>query len=303
MGHYATLYSIFVHERNKPKERRPLGLVDEQRPYLGDFFSDVFDPDPKKFALKSENGERTVGCEYRQFAGPENDDLQVLFTPGEKGVDAWLLNPEGKADYKQTRKHTQVLRSGSLFRLPREEEVGWWACHVNYGRSFKTLVHNRLIEAFKQTYSDDLMLKIEPCVNSAALEQAVEQDRLLSASLSKYERSPDTKDGGDWVPNNTGLKLRLHIAPERGKKLDPRQVLAAMKNKSLGSIVEFGGINFDTAQFEVELEGGQHRTFKIESPDSGHAFSALIEPAVDPAGVPVDESLFTELGRVLTELG
>lgn len=301
MGHYATVYSICVHKRNKPKERLPLGLIEEQRPYLGDFFSDVFDPE--SFALVSKSGDRTVGCEHRNLAGENNDELQVIFTPGERGVDASILNPAGKPDYKQTPKHTQVLRSGSLFRMPREEEFGWWACHVNNGRSFKTLVHNRLTEAFKDTFSEDLMLKIAPCVNSAALEDAVKKDRLLSASLSKYERSPDVKEGGEWVHNNTALKLRLHIVPERGKKLDPKLVIAAMKSKSLGDIVEFGGISYDTAQFEVELEGGQHRSFKIEAPDSGHAFSALIEPALDGSDVPMDDSLFEELGRVLTELG
>ncbi|HEX2096167.1 MAG TPA: hypothetical protein VHF50_02225 [Solirubrobacterales bacterium] len=301
MGHYATVYSICVHKRNRPKERLPLGAISEQRPYLGDFFSEVFDPNT--FEVVSSNAERTVGCEYRQFGGANNDDLQVIFTPGERGVDASILDPEGNPDYKQTPDHTQVLRSGSLFRLPREEEFGWWACHVNNGRSFKTLVHNRLTERFKQTLPEDLMLKIAPCVNSAALEEAVKKDRLLSASLSKYERSPDVAEGGEWVRNDTALKLRLHIIPERGKRLDPRLALAAMKSKSLGNIVEFGGINYDTAQFEVELEGGQHRSFKIEAPDSGHAFSALIEPALDGKRVPVDSSLFDELGKVLAELG
>jgi hypothetical protein len=301
LAHYATVYEVWVHERNKPKERYALGELDENRPYLGDLFYDVFDP--ATLDLVGKTGQRTVGCDSREFAGENEDELQIIFRPGEKDISASILDPEGKPDYEQTPDHTQVLRSASLFRLPREEKTGWWACHVNNGRSFKTLVHNELRERFKQTYSEDLMLKIEPCVNSAALEAAIEQDRLMSASLTKFERSPDTADAGEWVSKETGLKMRLHLIPERGGKLNPKNVITAMKSKSLGNITKFGGIDFDTAQFEVELDGGQRRTFKIEDPDSGHAFSALIEPELDVKRVPVDESLFKELGKVLDDLG
>jgi hypothetical protein len=301
MGHYATIYSIRVHKRNRPKERFALGELEEQRPYLGDFFSEVFDP--ASFNVVSKSGQRMVGCDSPEFAGENGDELRVMFKPGEKGVDASILDPKGNPGYKQTPDHTQVLRSASLFRLPREEEIGWWVCHVNNGRSFKTLVHNELRERFMQTFSEELMLKIEPCVNAAALEAAVEQDRLLSASLSRYQRSPDTADAGEWVDHDTGLKLRLQIQPQRGGRLNPKRVIEAMKSKSLGNIVQFGDIKFDTAQFEVELDGGQHRTFKIDDPNSGHAFSALIEPALDDKRVPMDQSLFEEMGKVLDDLG
>ena len=59
---------------------------------------------------------------------------------------------------------------------------------------------------------------------------------------------------------------------------------------------------FDTAQFEVELENGQRRSFRIEEPDAGHAFSEDISPATDGDGDLDDSSLFKELSRVLTEM-
>lgn len=301
MSHRATIYSVCVHKRNRPNEKFPLGAIDEQGHYLGDFMLDVFNP--ANPVLISAGGNRSVAFEARHLAGENNDEVQVILNPGERGVKAKILKPDGDVGYEQTPRDTQSLRSGALFRLPREEMEGWWACHINSGRSFKSLVQNRLMEAFRQTFSEDLMLKITPCVNAEALKAAVEQDRLLSASLSKYERSPDTAEGGEWVHGDTGLKLRLSILPERGKRLAPKLVKKAIANGALGNIVEFGGISFDTAQFEVELENGQHRSFRIESPDAGHAFSEDIDPKVDDDGEFQDEVLFKELGRVLTELG
>lgn len=228
MGHRATIYTVRVHKRNHPSETLPLGAIDDNGRYLGDFLvDDIFDP--RTFSAESAVSERSVGCESCQLAGENSDEVQVILNPGERGVSAKILKPSGDVGYRQTSKDTQVLRSGSLFRLPREAHVGWWACHVNNGRSFKQLVHNNLAEAFKMTFSDDIILKIEPCVNAAALREAIEKDRLLSASLSKYERSPDIADGGQWVRSDTGLKLQLHISPERGKSLAPTLVKQALQ--------------------------------------------------------------------------
>jgi hypothetical protein len=303
MGHRATIYNVSVHKRNHPKELLPLGNIDGSGKYLGDFLVDAFNP--QTFSAVNEDDTREVRCSTRKLAGESKADLQVILNPGERGVRANIIEPDGQVGFEQTAKHTQLLTCGSLFRLPRKPVVGWWACHINSNRSVKSLVHTRLLALFKETFGDDLMLKITPCVNAAAFKDALDNDRLLSASLSKYEHGPDIAEGGQWVKSDTGLKLRLYIRPQRGKRLLPTLVKKALggDKAAFGQIVEFGGVSFDSAKFEVELENGIHRSFNIEAPDSGHAFSEDIDPEISADGELKDESLFSELGRVITELG
>jgi hypothetical protein len=228
--------------------------------------------------------------------------LEVTFHPGERGVRADIMEPNGQVGFEQTAEHTQLLTCGSLFRLPRKAELGLWACHINYKRSAKSLVAPRLEQLFRQRF-DNLRLKIKPSVNAAAFKDALEHDRLLSATLIKHERSPDISAEKQWVDSDTGLKLRLDIEPESGKRLFPDRVLKALKTRDLGNIVEFAGVTFDSANFRVKLDNGNERTFKVEDPEKGHAISEVIEPKVARDGSLEPSSLFGELGRVLTDLG
>lgn len=300
MSHRATVYTVRVHKRNHPKESLPLGDIDESGTYLGDFLAEAFDP--KSFDAISDDGRRDVRCSTRKLVGPNNDELQVTLNPGERGIRADIMEPTGQVGFKQTAEHTQLLTCGSLFRLPRKADLGLWASHSNHSRSVKWLVAPRLEYLFRERF-EDLRLKIRPSVNAAAFEDALEHDRLLKATLIKHERSADISAEKQWVDSDTGLKLRLDIEPEGGKRLVPNRVLKALKAGQLGNIVEFAGIKFDSANFKVKLDNGIERTFKVEAPENGHALSEVIEPKVAKDGSLQSDSLFKELGRVLTELG
>lgn len=301
MGHRAAIYNVSVYKRRHPDELLKLGAISDGK-YLGDFLVDAFNP--KVFSAASDDNSRDVLSSKATLGGPDNADVHAILHPGERGIRANIMEPDGQIGFEQTAKHTQLLTCGSLFRLPRKQTHGWWACHVNHNRSVKSLVHARLQELFREEF-EGLVLSITPCVNSAAFKAALDSDRLLSASLVKYEKSSDIAKNGKWQTGNTGLKYQLHIRPERGKRLKTALAQKAFggDKTAFGQILKFGGVSFDSAKLEVELENGLHRSFNIEAPDSGHAFTEDIKPKVNADGELDETTLFSELGRVVTELG
>lgn len=70
--------------------------------------------------------------------------------------------------------------------------------------------------------------------------------------------------------------------------------------RAFGEIVEFEGIHFDEARVEVQLEDGTHRTFNIERPDAGHAFTEDITDLQMEDGEPTDMSLRAALRSALS---
>jgi hypothetical protein len=300
LAHRASIYTVSVHKSRHPEELVPLGDIDGSSTYLGDFLVDALSP--KTFEAARPDESQDVRCERRQLAGLNNDEVEVLFRPGESGLRADHLEPDGQVAFKQTAQHTQLFTCGSVFRLPRKSDVGLWACHSINRRGPKSMVAPELEKLFRERF-EKLRLTFKPSVNGAAFKDALENDRLLEATLIAYERSPNIEDEEAWVDKNTGLKLRLDIEPTGGKRLLADRVLKAYKSRYLGDIVEFGGVKFDSANFKVKLANGTERTFKVEDPEKGFAISEEIEPKAASDGSLEPKSLYDELGRVLTELG
>jgi hypothetical protein len=293
---------VRVHKRNHPDEFVALGALDENASYLGDFLLGLLTP--STFSCVDDENEREVICEKSELGGNDDEDLRAIFFSGRRGERANIMEKDGQIGFKQMPTDTHLLRCGSVFRLPKTEETGWWACHLNGTRSVKSLLGPVLVERFQKKFPE-LMLKIEPVVNKAALQAALEEGNLLSATLSKYERPSDIAANDKWSADDTGLKLELSIKPEKGKWLPSSLALKAFNkdNAAINSIVEFRGLPFQSASFEVELANGIKRSYNTARPDGGHPFSQFIEPALQKDGDPKDASLFTELGKVISELG
>lgn len=298
MGHRATIYNVLVHEKFKPKEEKPFGNIDGNGTYLAEFLERALS---EGFASVSYDGNRDVSCERTNLTEP---DLGAVLRPGERGVRADIVGPGSQTSiFQQEEDHTQLLKCACLFRLPRNQKHGRLAIHVNQGRSVKGLLDSEITKRFRKAFPD-LMLKINPCVDAAAFEAALDHDQLLSVNLFKHGRSGDIRDGRKWGRTDAGLKLQLSIKAERDKRLVPRLVKRALKgnNEAYGEIVEFAGFPYDEAKFEVQLEDGTKRTYNIHNLEAGHAMSQDIEPETGADGYPTDESLYNELGRVLTEM-
>jgi hypothetical protein len=206
--------------------------------------------------------------------------------------------------FQQRPEHTQLLPSASLFRLPRNETMGWWALHVNNNRSAKSLIQAEMISRFRDNFGD-LILTIEPSVKSAALEEALANDLLRSIKLIKYDRSSDFADARKWLKSDAHAQIELRVSPlERGKRLAAGLARKAAGGdlQAYGEIVEFQGMTFDTAKVQVELEGGSLRTYELRGAEGGHPFAAEIVPEQNDAGILDNDSLFDELGKVVAEM-
>lgn len=298
MRHRATIYSVRVHERYKPNIGIPFGDIDGAGAYLGNFLQDVFSS--PTFESVSADGQREVTSTSSSLVEPE---VRVMLAPGERGIRAEIMDRDGQLQFSQQPEHTHIVQCGSLFILPRNETSGWWVTHINNSRSVQSLVKNEIVRQFKDTF-DNHILKIEPCVSREMLVEALNNNGLLSVSLFKHEQSSDdVADRGKWARDSAGIKLELDIKAEKGHRLRPNLVkkFLAGEEGSFGQIIEFDGMNFDSAKCQVELPNGDKRTFNIETPDSGHPISQDIHPR-DNDGDLVADSVFSELRRVVEEV-
>jgi hypothetical protein len=126
---------------------------------------------------------------------------------------------------------------------------------------------------------------------------------LLSVSLLKHDQSSDIADRGKWVRDDAGVKLALEIKPERGNRLIPDLIRKHLAGEgTYGQIIEFGGLDFDSAKCKVELPDGTQRTFNIDAPENGHAMSQDIDPATRDDDDLDTDSLFSELRGVIEEM-
>lgn len=295
MSHRAAIYSVRVHKRGKPKEPAPLGDIDEQGKYLGAVLDATF-----RDGFAADGGEKAVRCSNSKLEG---EDLQLSFHHGERGVVADIMNINDELRLRQESTDTQLVRCGSLFRLPRNKTWGWWAVHINNNRSVKSLVHDEMVARFKATFPD-LMLVVTPSVRSGVLTQALDDGRLQAVRLIKYDETSDFKDANQWLRQDTHAKIELRVSTlERSKRLAAQLAQRAVggDQAAYGKIVEFEGLTFDEAKLEVELESGATRTFTVSGPLGGHPFTADIQPS-EQNGEPTEASVFEELGRVLTEM-
>ena len=298
MAHRALVYNVIVHERYRPDDLRLLGNFAKAGTYLAKFLSDALDD---RFVSVSTDGYREVTCERTKLMAP---DLGAILRPGERGVRADIVGPGNQTSvFAQQPVDTQLLKCACLFRLPKNERQGRLAIHVNHGRSVKSLLDAEITRRFHDAFSE-LIIKIEPSVDAKAFEAAIKQNQLLSVNLFKNGRPKDIKDGRKWGRADTGLRLQLSITAAKDQRLVTRLVKCALKGKdgALGEIVEFAGFPYEEAKFQVMLDDGTKRTYNIHDLEAGHAMSQDIQPDDGPDGYPSDESLYRELGRVLTEM-
>lgn len=295
MAHRALIYSVRIHRKWKPNDFIEFGDLEDEGVYLGDVLHEIFSND----FLATRDNKIAVG-ESAKLAGV---DLQTSFRSGDGGYGADIEDENHNLLLRQLPEHTQLLPCGALFRLPKNQKYGWWAVHENNGRSIKGLIEGELQNQFRARYPD-LKLEINPWVPSNVLTEALAQDRLESVRLFKYGAASDFKDADQWVREEASPQIELRIsAREQAEKLVPGLAKAAAEGdqEAFGRVIEFENLKFDMAKVEVELDNGSSRTFELLGPPGGHPFAADIGPS-ETQGIPDTDSLFEELGRVITEM-
>jgi hypothetical protein len=196
------------------------------------------------------------------------------------------------------------MRCGSIFRLEPNETAGWWAVHVNNGRGAKSLVQKKLLELFRHSY-DDLTLKITPVVPGTDLVAAVQNGKIDKVTLVRLERPKDrarVQDTGKWIKAGRDANLELQIKGKHFLKSTPIAKYLKGDPNVFDEIVEFEGLKFDQAKVQVELGNGDRRTFNIENPEAGHAYSVDLEDVAEVDGEPEEASLFGALQSVLDDM-
>lgn len=302
MSHRAAIYTVRVrrkYDRSDAKEPRRLGDIDEQGTYL----LDVLERYCTGLESLSADETKVVRCTDTAVDG---HDLLVTAQHGQNGLAADIVDASGDLRLRQTPEDTQLLRCGCLFRLPPADDVGWLAVHVAHGRGAKGLLEKGLLDRFRQeTEFPDLKLEIVPFVLESTLKAAVDAGQIDKVKLVKFEQPSDraAEATSRWVPAGVVGRLELDITA-RGTR-----VVGDLVRRFLGGdrsvfhdIVEFQGITFDQAKVEVIVDGDTKRTFNIEKPDAGHAFTEDLEGLVMENDEPTMDSVFAGLRAAIADV-
>lgn len=298
MSHRAAIYTVRVHPLYRPKELRRFGNFDLKGTGLAGAVDKYFS---NGFAIQ--DGDRSVEAVSSTLDG---DDLDVVFKHGITGQAADIYNSKREKRLHQNPDDSHEVSTGAYFQLPRGDTMGWLAVHVDGIRSPKQLVYRELSTKFRSDY-DPLKLLVSPAVSSAALVQAVEAGQVNMIKLTRIEKPTDVRKRitDKWVRKDQRARIETVIKAGMGEHVLNNLLLDYLKGKRnvRQQITEFAGADYDTAQVEVELDSGATRTFNIETPEAGHAFTIELDQLTfKKDGEPEPSSLFSELRRAIAEM-
>jgi hypothetical protein len=148
---------------------------------------------------------------------------------------------------------------------------------VNDGRGTKSLLDSGIQEKFQEGFPDYTLL-MRPYVERSVLDAALAADRLDKVTLVKYERPSDDAMAvtRQWIPSDAIGKFELTISSKtRGLHVLPSPIRRFLDgtDEVRDEIIQFEGVEFDEARVKVSTADGGEKTFNIERPDAGHAFS------------------------------
>jgi hypothetical protein len=306
VSHRAALYTVRVKQTPSKDDYKDLGDYNGHGAFVGDTLAKYLE----NLAVPNQDGTKLVVCESVTPAGEDGEELHLKLRHGENGVAAIISDDQGQERYRQRATDTQLLSCGGLFVLPRHQNRGWLALHVNANRGVKGLLGLGLLQAFAGDH-DKLRLQLDPYVEKSILETAVAKGKVNTVRLLKSVPPNDRADAitSRWLPKEHWGKIEVQIRP-KGRA---EHVKAALLKKYVGGglddkrqafpeIVEFNGMTFDEAKIEVELENKTVRTFNIEKPESGHPLTVDLDPndiGLDKEGEPDHDKLVKALRAAL----
>ena len=298
MSHRVALYTVKVRPK-RDKEQRLLGNFDEAGSSLIEVLENYLDT---SFSSATEDGTkevRVVSCD----ADENGEELRITFTHGKSGVKATIVDEHGQLRLEQQAADSQLVPCACLFRLAPQQRLGWLAIHVNDGRGIKSLLDAGIQERFEQDYPD-FLLHLHPYVERSVLDKALEEDRVEKVKLIKLERPSDQAMAAtnQWIPGGAIGKYELSISVRtRGKHVvaDPIRRFLGSDNPQRDEIIEFEGVEFDEASVEVSTPEGGQKTFNIERPGAGHAFTEDLDGLDYEDDEPTPASILSALGDAL----
>jgi len=303
MSHRAALYTVRVRERYAARDDyRLLGNIDGRgtsvltalAQYLTDFTS------------TNDSGSMTLRSEAPVI---DADELLLSLSHGESGLATNIVNPRGDLQYQRTPPDTELMRCYGLFTLPLAERQGWLALHVNHGRGVKSLLEQGLIARWREGLPD-LVLHLTPFVNTAVVEEAINQNRIGNVRLIKYTKPNDPAVAATtpWVRAGQDVRIEVKMSPRtRGQRFLGRPIRryleaeeAHEKEAIFREIVEFEGLDFDEVKVEIVFSDNTRRSYNLEKPSSGHPMTLELEELDEgDDGAPTEESVLNALRAAL----
>ena len=185
MNHRVALYTVQVRrKRDTSGTFLPLGDIDERGTSLAPVLAGYLDDD---FEAINAEQTRSLHCDTAQVTGME---LFAMFRHGLTGVAANIIGKRGDLLLRQSPDDTQQVVCGALLRPPPGGEMGWLAAHINNGRPVKGLMEKGLQARFRSDFPN-LVLEIKPFVAGSVLLAAVEQGRINSVRLIRWDQPSD----------------------------------------------------------------------------------------------------------------
>jgi hypothetical protein len=301
----AAVYTVRVHPIGQPNDRCLLGDFDSSGTALIDRLSAYL---PK--LNYTDESRKLLYLRHTVEPAPPQPPVELLamLESGQAGMDAMIRSKQGEQRYHQVFDDSADLECGCLFRLPRNQRLGFLALHIPNRRMIKTPLAAHISRSFRSDYPE-LVLEITPYVVESALVQAVDQNLIETITLVRRVQPSDRASAGiaQWVGDEDLGKITVTIGASLSGRA--RHLLADPLRRFLGSttgshdrdaakraIVEFMGMTFDEAKVVVP-QGDTTRTFNIEELDSGHP---LTEDMLLPPGRPSEEAIFAALRRALS---
>ena len=268
MSHRASIYSVRIRPKRTSDDWCLFGDYNSVGTWAGDTIAAVLEQ------LDAYSADDNVHAIHEsELAISSNDYVGISILSGRTGVTS-VLQKSGESDFYRTVDHSEAMRSGILFYLPRNRDRGVMAVHSPHGRGCKAIVGRELRQHFS---NQGYLLDLSPIVPVDALSDAIRRSEIKKITLIKYatNRSDKFHEAAQWGSDEVG-RLELAITSRRMRSLRPgplQRLLAEPSDDNRRQILEFGGLDFDDAGITVKFPGNSRRTFYLGSPDKGHGMS------------------------------
>ena len=294
MSHRASIYSIRVRPTRVLDGWRLLGDYDSSGTWAGDTITTAL----QQLSTYSADG-NVRAVHESDFAALSNNHVGLSILSGRTGVTSVIQRP-GERDFFRTVDHSEAMRSGMLFHLPRNRDRGVMAVHSPHGRGCKSIIERELRQCFSNR---GYVMDLSPIAPAQTLHDAIDQSEIKKITLIKYAgtRSDKFHDAAQWGSEEIG-RLEFAITSRRMRSLrsDPlRRFLREPSNDNRRHIVEFAGLDFDDVGITVKFPDNLRRTFYLESPGKGYGMSVEMDiQNEDSYGATADE-IAAELSYVV----
>jgi hypothetical protein len=304
MPERAALYMVRIKQKYSQDGYRLLGNIDESGTALLSVFDAVARTQPT-----AEEPPKRLTC--RGVRDSTQNDLVLEFELSDSGVVADIRDASGQHQYRRRFSDHHSVICFAYFRLPPAQRQGWLAVHITDGRGYKTLLE-RILRTELANRHDDLYLTLEPVVEEQILRSAINDDRIASVRLRRWERPGDraSEATSRWLRSDESGSIEVLVKPSRGRKLlgaPMREFWGASDPKArdtlLDSLVTFENVKFDEIKIEAQLPNGTRRTYNVRSPGGGHPITIDLdglENSDSDDGGYTPESIISSLANLLS---